>query len=55
MYTTDEAGLSNIYAVEPPIYPAQYPSEEQQQQYVLQAAIAALLVTLTVLTAFAVS
>ena len=35
MYTVDETGLMNNYAVEPAIYPAEYPSIEQQQQYVL--------------------
>lgn len=55
MYTVDETGLMNNYAVEPTVYAAQYPSQEQQQQYALQAATAFLLVALTVLTAFAVS
>ncbi len=55
MYTVDETGLMNNYAVEPAIYPAEYPSYEQQQQYIRQAATAALFVTLTVLTAFVVS
>ncbi len=55
MYTIDETGRLNNYAVEPTVYAAQYPSQEQQQQYALQAAFAALLVTFTILTAFAVS
>lgn len=55
MYTIDETGLMNNYAVEPPIYPAEYPSEDQQRQYVFQGAIASLFVGLLLLTAFAVS
>lgn len=55
MYTVDETGVLNNYAVEPAVYPAQYPSPEQQQQYAFQGAIAALFVTFTILTAFVVS
>jgi hypothetical protein len=53
MQTINEQGLLNNYAVEPPIYYAEYPSEEQQNRYALQAAIAALFVTAVILTAFA--
>lgn len=49
MYTTNEEGLVNNYAVEPPIYYAQYPSVEQQQRYSLQGAIALLFVSFLVL------
>ncbi len=55
MYTVDEKGVMNNYAVEPTVYAAEYPSEYQQQQYALQAAFAALFVGLTILTALAVS
>lgn len=55
MYTTNEEGLLNNYAVEPAIYFAEYPSQEQQQRYALQGAIAILLVVTTFLTALAVS
>jgi hypothetical protein len=55
MYTIDETGVMNNYAVEPQVYLAQYPSPEQQLSYVRQGAIAALLIAVTVLTAFAVS
>lgn len=55
MYTVDETGLLNNYAVEPTVYAAEYPSQYEQQQYALQAAFAALFVTFTILTAFAVS
>lgn len=55
MYTTNEEGLLNNYASEPAVYFAECPSLEQQQSYALQGAIAALLVTFSILTAFAVS
>uniref|UniRef100_B8HPD0 O-succinylbenzoic acid--CoA ligase n=1 Tax=Cyanothece sp. (strain PCC 7425 / ATCC 29141) TaxID=395961 RepID=B8HPD0_CYAP4 len=55
MYTVDETGVMNNYAVEPQMYLAEYPSTEQQRQYVFQAAIALMLVTTTLLTALAVS
>ena len=55
MYTTNEEGILNNYAVEPAIYYAQFPSLEQQQQYALQAALAALFVVAAVLTAVVVS
>jgi hypothetical protein len=43
------------YAVEPKVYLATYPSPEEQQHYTVQAAIAAGLVILSLLTAFSVS
>jgi hypothetical protein len=55
MYTVNNEGLLNNYAIEPPVYPAEYPSPNQQQRYALQGAIAALFVAFTVLTAIAVS
>lgn len=55
MYTVNEEGILNNYATEPNVYFAQSPSPEQQQKYALQGAIAILFVTLTILTAFAVS
>jgi hypothetical protein len=55
MYTVDETGVMNNYAVEPKMYFAVYPSHEQQRQYLLQGAVAVLLVAGTILTAFAVS
>jgi hypothetical protein len=55
MRTYSENGILNNYAAEPVIYAAEFPSPEQQQQYAFQAAIAVLLVTLTILTAFSVS
>lgn len=55
MYTVDETGVMNNYALEPQAYLAEFPSPEQIRQYALQGAIATLLVTATLLTAFAVS
>jgi len=56
MYTTvDEQGRLNNYATEPKMYLTEYPSPEKQQQYALQAAMAVLLVSTLLLTAFAVS
>ncbi|XWK88648.1 MAG: ssl1498 family light-harvesting-like protein [Phormidium sp.] len=55
MYTTDDRGILNNYAVEPTVYYAEYPSQEQQQKYLFQGAVAVLLVSLLVLTAFGVS
>ena len=54
MYTTTtQDGLLNNYAAEPPVYYAEFPSPEQQQQYALQGAIASLFVLGLVLVAFA--
>lgn len=55
MYTVNEEGLLNNYAIEPAVTYAEYPTVYEQKRYALQGAIALLFVTLTVLTAFAVS
>jgi len=55
MYTTDECGIMNNYAVEPDTYFAEYPSQEQQQRYASQAAFATLLVALVTFVAMSVS
>lgn len=55
MYTTNNEGLLNIYAAEPAVYYAEYPSPKQQQRYAFQAGIATLFVSLLILTALAVS
>ena len=55
MYTVDETGVMNNYAVEPETYFAEYPSEEQQRRYMLQAGLATLLIATTFLIAFAAS
>lgn len=55
MYTTDDRGILNSYAIEPAVSYAAYPSPEQQNRYLLQGAIAMLLVSLLVLVSFSVS
>ncbi|TVP64505.1 MAG: ssl1498 family light-harvesting-like protein [Leptolyngbya sp. LCM1.Bin17] len=56
MYTTQlDNGILNNYAAEPPVYLAEYPSQWQQQRYVLQGAMATLFVTGLVLVALVVS
>jgi hypothetical protein len=46
MYTTqDERGILNNYATEPQVYFAEYPSSEQQRQYMFQGGLAIILVT----------
>ena len=53
MYTSNENGTLNNYAILPKMSYAPYPSVEQQRRYALQGAGAVLLVTLLMLTAFA--
>ncbi|ACK67815.1 conserved hypothetical protein [Rippkaea orientalis PCC 8801] len=57
MYTTTQLdnGILNNYAVEPNTYYAQYPAPYQQRRYLIQGAIAALLVTTLVLISAAIS
>ncbi|ASC73088.1 hypothetical protein XM38_040500 [Halomicronema hongdechloris C2206] len=56
MYTTtDERGILNNYAIEPPVHLAEYPSPEQQRRYKLQGALAALFVSTLVMVSLAVS
>ncbi|OLT60249.1 MULTISPECIES: ssl1498 family light-harvesting-like protein [Moorena] len=56
MYTTvDETGVLNNYAPETEIYYADFPSVEQQRNYISQGAIASFLVSLLILTAFGIS
>jgi hypothetical protein len=55
MYTVDETGVMNNYAVEPQLYFAEYPSPEQQRRYLFQGTIAVLLIAGTIFTALAVS
>jgi hypothetical protein len=54
-YRVDDEGIVNNYAIEPDMSLADYPSSEKQKRYVLLGAGAILLVTLILLTAFAVS
>ncbi|MCC0179617.1 ssl1498 family light-harvesting-like protein [Waterburya agarophytonicola K14] len=54
-YTIDDEGIINNYATEPDLLLANYPSPEQQKRYIFLGAGATLLITITLLTAFAVS
>jgi hypothetical protein len=56
MYTTqDERGILNNYATEPKLYFAEYPSFEQQRQYLLQGGLAVALVSTLLAIALSVS
>ncbi len=55
MYTTDETGVLNNYAIEPKISYAEYPSVAEQKKYAFQGAIATLFVSCLVITALVVS
>jgi hypothetical protein len=56
MHTTiNQEGLLNNYALETPVYYAEYPNPTQQRRYAFQGALAILLVNFLVLIAFAVS
>ncbi|MDB9520032.1 ssl1498 family light-harvesting-like protein [Roseofilum reptotaenium CS-1145] len=56
MYTTvNPEGQLNNYANEPQMYYADFPSQEQQQRYMLQGVISILLTTALILTGIAVS
>ena len=57
MYTTTQLdnGTLNNYAVEPKMTYAQAPSLYEQKRYLIQGAIALLLVTATVFISFVVS
>jgi hypothetical protein len=55
MYTTNEEGILNNYAIEPSMYYAEYPTVYEQQRYMLQGAAAFLLVTFVTLVALAAS
>ena len=54
-YVIDDEGIINNYATEPDLYMANYPSPEQQKRYAFLGAGATLLITITLLTTFAVS
>lgn len=55
MYTTDDRGILNNYALEPAMSYTEYPSQDQQRQYALQGAVATLIVSALVLIALSVS
>jgi hypothetical protein len=53
--TVDQEGLTNNYAVEPDMYYAVFPSQEQARQYALQGLAAATLIFGLIFTSFVVS
>ncbi len=56
MYTTQlDNGTINNYALEPKMYLSDYPAVYEQRRYIVQGALAAMVVTATVLISFAVS
>lgn len=56
MYTNQtDNGILNNYPTETQVYCATYPDLEEQRGYIIQGAIAALLVTGVIMTAFIVS
>ncbi len=54
-YTVNDEGLMNAYSLEPDMYLAEYPAPDLQRRYIVRMEIAALVVVLAVLIAFAVS
>lgn len=54
-YTIDDEGNFNVYAVEPKMYKAEYPSVKQQQRYIFLGAIATLFVSFLMWIAFVAS
>ncbi|MFB2967532.1 photosystem II assembly protein Psb34 [Aerosakkonema sp. BLCC-F183] len=54
-YTIDDEGLINNFAVEPDMYPSEYPSPRQQRQYIVLGVSAILFVAMLMLVAFSVS
>jgi hypothetical protein len=55
MYTTDDRGILNNYAVEPAMYYAEYPSIEEQRRYAYLGGLATLFVSALVLLALSVA
>ncbi|MEA5578346.1 photosystem II assembly protein Psb34 [Anabaena sp. UHCC 0451] len=56
MYTTtNEEGILNNYAIDPQLYYAEYPTQEEQKKYLFQGAVAVLFITSVVLIALGVS
>ena len=56
MYTTQlDNGTLNNYAVEPKMTFAEYPAVYEQRRYIVQGALASLIVAATILISFAVS
>jgi hypothetical protein len=53
--TVDDEGRLNNFAVEPEVYPSEYPSPRQQRRYIYWGIAAAILVLSLVLTSIFVS
>jgi hypothetical protein len=53
--TQDERGILNNFAVEPTLYFAEFPSAQQQRQYLVQGAVAVAFVATILGIALAVS
>ena len=54
-YTIDDEGLINNFAIEPDMYPSEYPSPRQQRQYIVLGVGAFFFVVMLFLTALLVS
>lgn len=54
-YTIDDEGLINNFAIEPDVYPSDYPSPRQQWQYKILGAAAFFFVLMLILTSVLVS
>jgi hypothetical protein len=54
-YTIDDEGIINNFAIEPDLYPSEYPSPRQQRQYKVLGAAAFFFVIMLSLTAVLVS
>lgn len=54
-YTIDDEGLINNFAIEPDIYPSDYPSPRQQWQYKVLGAAAFFFILMLILTSILVS
>ncbi len=54
-YINDDDGRLNNFAIEPKIYQAESPNQNQQRNYIILGVVAAFLVTGLVFVAFSVS
>ena len=52
MHNTNNTDILNKYTADPAIYSAEYPSIEEQQDYVVQSVVAALFVILMLISIF---
>lgn len=54
-FTEDETGLLNNFAVEPKMYEAEAPSDQQKKTYMILGAVSAVLVVGLIIVAVSVS